>query len=170
MAVNSVSAANPLQDLASLLLNNFDTNKDGSLSSDEFAGLVTKLAAQFNVPATAASTAYKTTSATAPIVSLGSSGRFEGFDLVRAQDPQKSAKDAFAMLAGQAGSMPRTKVEAEQWFNTNIKAEFEALGHKVNWVEGDKFSFTNWQGTFTVDFVRGADGDDPAFAWQAENG
>jgi hypothetical protein len=38
----------------------------------------------------------------------------------------------------------------------------------VNGVQGDKFSFTNWQGTFTVDFLSRADGDDPAFAWQTE--
>jgi hypothetical protein len=41
----------------------------------------------------------------------------------------------------------------------------EALGHTINWVQGDKFSFTNWQGTFEVDFVRGADGPTPAFWW-----
>jgi hypothetical protein len=72
------------------------------------------------------------------------------------------------MLASKSGSMPRTKAEAEQWFNSSIRAEFEAMGHTVNWVKGDQFSFTNWQGTFTVDFVRGADGDNPAFAWQVD--
>jgi hypothetical protein len=122
----------------------------------------------------AGSSAYSASVATKPIASpaadfSGAGGRFEGFDLGRAQDPQKSAKDAFAMLASKAGSMPRTKADAEQWFNSSIKTEFEALGHKVNWVKGDKFSFTNWQGTYTVDFVRGADGDSPAFWWGVEN-
>lgn len=169
MAVNSVTSGNGLQELASLLVKNFDANGDGQLGSDEFSNLVTQLAAQFNVPSTATN-AYKTSTASTPVVGLAGSGRFEGFDFGRAQDVQKSAKDAFAMLANKAGSMPRTKAEAEQWFNSSVRAEFEALGHKVNWVQGDKFSFTNWQGTFTVDFLRGADGDNPAFSWQAELG
>jgi hypothetical protein len=38
----------------------------------------------------------------------------------------------------------------------------------VNWVKGDKFEFTNWQGTYVVDFVRGADGPDPALWWGAD--
>ncbi len=169
MSVNSVTSGNSLQELASLLVKNFDSNGDGKLGSDEFGSLVTQLASQLNVPATTTN-AYKTTTASTPVVGLsGTTGRFEGFDFARAQDTQKSAKDAFAMLANKAGSMPRTKAEAQEWFNSKIKGEFEALGHKVNWVEGDKFSFTNWQGTYTVDFIRGADGDNPAFAWQAEN-
>ena len=64
--------------------------------------------------------------------------------------------------------MPQTKAEAEAWFNANIKGQMESLGHKVSWVKGDKFQFTNWQGTFTVDFLRGADGGNPAFAWGIE--
>ena len=64
--------------------------------------------------------------------------------------------------------MPLTKSEAETWFNTHVRTPFEALGHTVNWVQGDKFSFTNWQGTYVVDFVRGADGPDPAFWWGAD--
>ena len=59
-------------------------------------------------------------------------------------------------------------IEAETWFNTHVRTPFEALGHTVNWVQGDKFSFTNWQGTYVVDFVRGADGPDPAFWWGAD--
>ncbi|MBL8140574.1 MAG: hypothetical protein JNM38_05680 [Acidobacteria bacterium] len=168
-ATSSTSGTTAIQDLAASLIKGFDTNKDGSLSADEFSGLVTQLAAQFGVT-TPASTAYKTTASTTPITSLGAGNmKFEGFDLGRAQDTTKSAKDAFAMLASRTGSVPSTKTEAESWFNTNIKGEMEALGHKINWVQGDKFQFTNWQGTFTVDFVRGADGDNPALSWQAEN-
>ena len=172
-STSSTSGTTAIQDLASALIKNFDTNKDGALSSDEFSGLVKQLAAQFGVTtsaSTAASTAYKTTASTTPITSLGAgSMKFEGFDLGRAQDTSKSAKDAFAMLASRTGKVPTTKSDAESWFNTNIKGEMEALGHKINWVQGDKFEFTNWQGTYVVDFVRGADGDNPALAWQVEN-
>jgi hypothetical protein len=106
----------------------------------------------------------------APAAASGGSSavRFEGFNFNQDIDPAKSAKYAFAAAAQRAGGMPLTKAEAESWFNANIKSELEQLGHKVNWVKGDKFEFTNWQGTFTIDFVRGADGPDPALAWQVE--
>ncbi len=165
------TTTNPLADLAAKLLKGFDANADGKLSSDEFSNLINGLAAQFNVaPSSGTTAAYSTSVATKPIVSASSdfgsmASKFEGFDLGRAQDTTKSAKDAFASLAAKAGSVPATKAEAETWFNTNVKSGMEALGHKINWVQGDKFSFTNWQGTYEVDFVRGADGPDPAFWW-----
>ncbi len=64
--------------------------------------------------------------------------------------------------------MPTSKAEAETWFNANIKGEMEKLGHKIDWVKGDRFQFTNWQGTFVVDYVRGAASSNPALAWQVE--
>jgi hypothetical protein len=76
--------------------------------------------------------------------------------------------NSFAAAAQKSGSMPTTKADAESWFNSNVKGEMEKLGHRINWVKGDKFQFSNWQGTFVVDFVRGADGADPAITWQIE--
>ena len=64
--------------------------------------------------------------------------------------------------------MPTSKADAETWFNSNIKGEMEKLGHQVDWVKGDRFQFTNWQGTFVVDYVRGAASSNPALAWQVE--
>jgi hypothetical protein len=147
-----------------------DGNKDGQLSTEEFTSFLTKLLTGIRTEATSASglaLAHSPYAATAAGAAAGTA-RFEGFDFARPQDPQKSAKDAFAMLAQQAGTMPQTKAEAEAWFNATIKTQMEGLGHKVNWVKGDKFQFTNWQGTFTVDFVRGADGPNPAFHWGVE--
>lgn len=176
--MSSIQSTSLLNQLASSLLQQHDTNKDNALSMEEFSGLVSKLLAQAaasagtNPYAAATSTSVGTGLAlSAGVMPAGGAGLpFEGFNFERAQDPNASAKDAFAMLARQVGTLPRTKVEAEQWFNANIKGQMEALGHRVNWVQGDKFNFTNHQGTFTVDFVRGADGDNPAFAWQVEMG
>lgn len=169
-STTGTTGASAIQDLASALIKNYDSNSDGKLDSSEFSSLVSALANQFGVTPSTNSTAYKTTSNTTALTSLGGGNmKFEGFNLTREQDTVKSAKDAFAMLASRAGSVPATKSEAQTWFNTNIKAEMEALGHKINWVEGDKFNFTNWQGTYTIDFVRGADGNDPALAWQVDN-
>ncbi|MEZ5285887.1 MAG: hypothetical protein R2712_13990 [Vicinamibacterales bacterium] len=156
MAVTSTTGLGAVDQLADSLLNRFDANKDGQLSKTEFSGLLGELMGSLQSSRSFAE-------------GEGSgSMKFEGFNFSRAQDPEKSAKDAFAMIAKKVGSMPLTKSEAESWFNNNVKAEFESLGHKVNWVQGDKFQFTNWQGTYTVDFVRGADGPDPAFWWGAD--
>ena len=38
----------------------------------------------------------------------------------------------------------------------------------INWVDGDKFNFTSPQGTFTVDWVRGAGADGFGLSWQVE--
>lgn len=106
---------------------------------------------------------------------------FTGFDnsklaapLVLQPDGQpKSAKYTFAKLAQDSGAMPRTKAEAEQWFNTKIKPGMEAAGFQVDQVKGDSaFIHTreNPQGEW-VDFLRGAGSDDKSYqalAWQSQ--
>jgi hypothetical protein len=162
MAVTSTTGASAVDQLAQSLMDRFDANKDGTLSRDEFSGLMGQLlGAVGNGSPRAQSSPWL-------MAESGSAVKFEGFNFSREQKPQESAKDAFAMIAREVGSMPLTKPEAETWFNNHVRGRFEGLGHKVNWVAGDKFSFTNWQGTFTVDFVRGADGPDPALWWGVE--
>lgn len=166
--MNPIQAGGGVQDLARSLMTAVDGNRDGQLSTEEFSSFLAKLLTGIRTEATAANFAGLANSPTPASPSAGGSARFEGFDFGRPQDTQRSAKDAFAMLAQRAGSVPQTKAEAESWFNTNIRGEMERLGHRVEWVKGDKFQFTNWQGTFTVDFVRGADGPSPAFWWGVE--
>jgi hypothetical protein len=160
-----------VQDLAKTLMQSFDANKDGQINTDEFGSFLGKLLSGVNSSAAA----Y-------PINSLGSTNtsnfklgalasgnvKFEGFDFNATNDLSQSAKYAFAAAAQKAGTMPTTKADAESWFNSSVKGEMEKLGHRINWVKGDKFQFSNWQGTFVVDFVRGADGNDPAITWQIE--
>lgn len=102
----------------------------------------------------------------------GGSTPFEGFDFQRAQDTGFSAKDSFAKAASAAGEPPPglDKAALAGWFDKYIRPGMEADGHKINWVEGDKMSFTSPQGTFVVDWVRGAGADGYAFAWQVESG
>lgn len=156
MAVTTTTGLGAVEQLANSLMNRFDANNDGRLSQAEFSGLLGELLGAVKADRVQ------------PGEGEGGGVKFEGFDFGRPQDPQKSAKDAFARIAREIGSMPLTKAEAQTWFNSHVKDRLEALGHKVNWVEGDKFSFTNWQGTYTVDFVRGADGPDPALWWGAD--
>jgi len=95
---------------------------------------------------------------------------FEGFDFTRAQDRGASAKDSYAYHASQAGAPPpgADKAQLAAWFNQYIKPGMEADGHKINWVDGDKMNFTSPQGTFTVDWVRGAGAAGFGLAWQVE--
>jgi hypothetical protein len=166
-------STNPLsgttvQDLARTLMASFDTNKDGQLTADEFGGFLSKLLSGVQQAATTNSALGNT--ANFRLGAAGGSGavRFEGFDFNAVNDLSMSAKYAFASAAQRAGTMPHTKSEAESWFNANIRGEMERLGHRINWVKGDKFQYTNWQGTFVVDFIRGADGPDPAVQWLVE--
>src|SRR5256885_13875776 len=67
---------------------------------------------------------------------------FTGFDntklaaplVLQADGQPKSAKYTFAKLAQQSGVMPRSKPEAEQWFNQYIKPGMEQAGFKVDQV------------------------------------
>jgi hypothetical protein len=101
-------------------------------------------------------------------------GNFAGFDAgnYEGEDRDKSAKYTFADAASASGYVPRTKQEAEQWANEFVVPELEARGYKVHWVQGDKMMVStreNPQGE-VIDFIQGADGADPKFAWQPESG
>jgi hypothetical protein len=167
--MSSIQSVNTIQDVARTIMAKVDRNSDGQLSTDEFASFLNTLLSGATT-SSSATAALSSTASTVAATSIGSTGamKFEGFDLNKVQDTQKSAKYAFLSIAQRTGTMPSSKPDAEQWFNTNVKSQMEALGHKIDWVQGDRFQFTNWQGTFVVDFVRGANSGDPALAWQVE--
>jgi len=94
----------------------------------------------------------------------------EGFDFAREQNTGKSAKDAFAFLSNQAPPPPiNNKAALGEWFKKNVAPGMDALGHKIISIDGDKFTFENWQGRFTVDFGRGAGAEGGALAWQVDD-
>ncbi len=114
----------------------------------------------------------------APPFTGGGAPVFSGFDAEKLAAPlklqedgrPKSAKYTFAQLAQQSGSMPKSKAEAEQWFNANIRPGMAAAGFQVDEVKGDRaFIHTreNPQGEW-VDFVQGAASGDPKLAWQPD--
>ncbi|WP_396623565.1 hypothetical protein [Luteitalea sp.] len=169
MSTVQATSATAVQDLAQTLIKTFDANSDGQLGQDEFGSFLSQLMGGIQT-ASGTLSASSTQATGLQTLSKGALRRdlFEGFNFDREQNIEKSAKDAFASLASAAGAVPATKAEAESWFNANIKQGMESLGHKVDWVKGDKFQFSNWQGTWEVDFVRGADGPNPAFTWLAD--
>ena len=152
-----------LRDFAANITRRFDKDGDGRLSVDEFGAVLTGVlrgdAATLTGPGGP--------SLGAPAATFVPKHSFEGFDFAREQNPAKSAKDAFAYLANQAPPPPfADKAALGTWFTQHIAPGMDHLGHRVNYVTGDKFSFTNWQGTFEVDFVRGAGAAGAALAWQ----
>jgi hypothetical protein len=99
---------------------------------------------------------------------------FSGFDLNRAQDPTKSAKDAFAALAQQAPPMTDTsKAGAEAWFREHIAPGMEAAGYKIYDLQGDKAwvgSREDPEGRVPVDWLINAGGSNVQIGWQPESG
>ena len=166
--MNPIQPGASIQEMARSLMRTVDTNQNGELSTEEFTSFLAKLMTGVQGSLTASPTAVATPTATATPAGAGASLKFEGFDFAKNADPAKSAKYAFAAAAQKAGMMPTSKADAEVWFNANIKGEMEKLGHQIDWVKGDRFQFTNWQGTFVVDYVRGAASSNPALAWQVE--
>jgi hypothetical protein len=109
--------------------------------------------------------------------SAGATGgglQFSGFDFNRAQDPSKSAKDAFAAAAQRAPQLTDTsKAGAEAWFRQHIAPELEAAGYKVFDVQGDKAwigSREDPEGKTPVDYLINAGGSNPQIGWQPDGG
>jgi hypothetical protein len=98
---------------------------------------------------------------------------FTGFNFGREHDRNKSAKDSFAHWGGQhAGAADwRTKAGAEAWFRQYVMPGMQADGFEILDVQGDKAfvrTVENPEGTW-IDFVQGADGDNPLLAWQDQS-
>ncbi len=173
---NASGPSNP-RALINQILNGYDDTAAGLTKAlPELLSVIlgVRLADVGGSATSATATGSAAASSAAPIVSgdpfRGVSPKypFEGFDFEREQNPGKSAKDAFAYLANQAPPPPfEDKAALGEWFRTHIQPGMDQLGHKVLSVAGDTFTMTNWQGTGTVDFVRGAGAPGAAFHWGA---
>ena len=120
-----------------------------------------------------------TTTTTPPVTPTTYS--YAGFDFARAQDPTRSAKDAFAAATkaaagkGVAASTWATKEGAQAFAQQYIVPELEKAGYSVLEVRGDKMRIVTREdkeagrtaGTW-VDFVINAGGANPELGWQAE--
>lgn len=106
--------------------------------------------------------------ATPPVTNAGQN-RYAGFDTQRAQDPSKSAKDAFYAATQKAPPMPQDKAGSEAWFNQYIKQALIDSGYQVDWVRGDKAYVRTREnpGGEVIDFNQGADSDASSVAWQS---
>jgi hypothetical protein len=122
----------------------------------------------------AATPAASATPAGATAGGTGGGLSFSGFDFNRAQDPSKSAKDAFAAAAQQAPPMTDTsKAGADAWFREHIAPQMEASGYKIYDLQGDKAwvgSREDPEGQVPVDWLINAGGSNPQIGWQPDSG
>lgn len=109
---------------------------------------------------------------------------YTGFDFT--QDPNnrligKSAKYSFAEAtkaaeAAGAGDVWKTKEGAQYFAEKYIAPKLKEAGFEVIDIKGDKMFVRDWEDRANghpgrwVDFVVNADGENPALAWQVENG
>lgn len=74
------------------------------------------------------------------------------FNMGRAQDTSKSAKDAYASLSSAAPPPPlHDRVAFQSWLNQYIVPGMNALGHRVLRVDENGFEYENHEGRFYVD-------------------
>lgn len=82
---------------------------------------------------------------------------YSAFNTQRAQDPSRSAKDAFALYSNLAPPPPfHDRAALRAWFNQYIAPGMNSLGHRIINVTDDGFEYENHEGRFFVDFAQNA--------------
>lgn len=165
MSTTPIQAPNSLQQLAQLLLGNFDANKDGQLSLEEFSSILGRMSSN-----AAASPVALARTATTPVYATAdvsrASGRLSGFSAEKiANAAHQTPKYIFARVALRSDlSSVKDKASAESTLRGMVPALQEA-GLQVLDVRGDKIKI-NFEGQDVwIDVIRGASSGDPAFQW-----
>ena len=165
MSTTPIQSASSLQDLARVILQNFDANRDGQLGVDEFASLLSRLATGVAGGSTSAATA-----ATAPVQSLAARERtrapISGYSETKLANPNHlTPKYLFGRVAMWSDlSAIRDKASAEQ-FLRGLLPDLQAAGLEVKDVKGDKILVTYEGRDGWVDVIRGANSGKPALQW-----
>lgn len=165
MSTTPIQSASSLQDLARVILQNFDANRDGQLGVDEFASLLSRLATGVAGASTSAATA-----ATTPVLTLDTTGRtratLSGYSERKlANLDHRSPKYLFARVAMWSDlSTIRDKASAEQ-FLRGLLPELQAAGLDVKDVKGDKIQIVYEGHDVWIDVIRGANSGKPALQW-----
>lgn len=96
-----------------------------------------------------------TTSGTGtPPGSLASFLDLSAFNMGRAQDPNKSAKDSYADLASKAPPPPlHDRAAMKAWFEQHIAPGMNARNHRIIRVDDNGFEYENHEGRFYVDYA-----------------
>jgi hypothetical protein len=163
MAISSVSSANPIDQLARSLVDRFDANKDGQLTTDEFTSFLSSF---LNSVSTGnKGNAFGLTGAV-PAAS-GPRSPMEGFDAAKLADPSHNhVKYKFARVALNYSLSSVTDKASAGALLESMKADLQAAGIDVLGIKGDKIQVNDDAGQPAwIDVMRG-DGRGGAAAWQ----
>ena len=167
MAINSVQSTTPFEQIARSLVDRFDANQDGQLTTEEFTSFLSNFLTSAAVPS---GNATGLTAAALPGngLKLGTiRPTLEGFDGAKLADPgHLTAKYKFARVAQQYSLESVTsKAAAESLLNT-MKADLTAAGLEVLDVSKDKIKIKDDAGQEVwFDVIRAA-GSGHARGWQ----
>src|SRR5262245_57811179 len=97
MAISSVSSTNPLDQLAQSLVQRFDANQDGQLTTDEFTSFLSSF---LNSLSTGNGNALGLSTASANTANAGPKTPLEGYDMRKINDPSNThVKYKFGRIA-----------------------------------------------------------------------
>lgn len=167
MAISSVSSTNPLDQLAKSLVDRFDANGDGQLTTQEFTSFLTNF---LNSVAPGASiNAATNATATQPLHKLeGSAPRMSGFSATKLADlSHDTLKYRFGRVAQRYSLDSVTdKASAEALLNS-MKDDLEAAGVNVLDIKKDKIKIVGNSGNEVwVDVIKAAgSGNNTAWQW-----
>jgi hypothetical protein len=166
MAISSVSSGNPLDQLARSLVDRFDANKDGQLTTDEFTSFLSSF---LNSVSTGTGNAFGLSGAVPGALppSSGPKSPMEGFDAAKLADPSHDhVKYKFARVALNYSLNSVTDKASAGALLDSMKADLQAAGIDVLGVKGDKIQVNDDAGQPAwIDVMRGA-GRGGAAAWQ----
>ena len=167
MAINSVQSPTPFDQIARSLVDRFDANKDGQLTTEEFTSFLSNFLTSAAAPAgTARGLAADTLPGTG--LKLGTvRPALEGFDDRKLNDPgHLTAKYKFARVAQQYSLEGVTSREAAESLLTTMKSDLTAAGLEVLEIKNDKIKIKDDAGQDAwIDVIRGA-GSGRAGGWQ----
>lgn len=159
--MSSVNGTPAIDVLAQQLMQTFDRNRDGQLTTQEFTSVLSSL-----MSATAGATAAPGAASSAAPAGRRTS-HLEGFDLNKLEASQ-STKYRFARSAAEFDLTSVTdKASAEALLNT-MRPTFEREGLNVLAVKGDRIQVMHEGLPLWVDVIRGANSGAPGFQWLPE--
>ncbi len=167
MAISSVSSTNPLDQLAKSLVDRFDANGDGQLTTQEFTSFLTNFLNSV-APGATVNAASANATATQPLHSLsGSAPKMSGFSATKLADTSHDTlKYRFGRVAQQYSLDSVTDKASAAALLNSMKSDLEAAGVQVLEIKKDKIKTIGNSGNEVwVDVIKAA-GSGRGTAWQ----